>query len=144
MFCIFGQNFAYHQMEKKLETKRAVFHIFNGNVVELEFKEDTHIDIEGAKEDFKAYWTFVNSYIDEKTQFLSLVTIPKNMDIDQEALKFYKEAFAQKEYKALKQAWVCPSYLSKVIAYVYNKMRKPAFPLKVFTNREKAIKWLEK
>ena len=131
-------------MGKSFETERSVFNIFNNRVVELSFKEDAQVDLEGAKSDFEAYWTFVNSNIDEEMQFLSLVTIPKNMDIEQDALKFYKEAFAKKEYKALKQAWVCPSYLSKVIAYVYNTLRNPAFPLKVFTNREKAIKWLEK
>jgi hypothetical protein len=79
---------------------------------------------------------------DKPKEFKLLVLVCKNMQVTPEARITTKDYNKELEDVIKCQAIVCPSYLAKVLSYIYMKVLAPKYDSKIFTNKEKALRYL--
>ena len=133
-------------MEKELENERLLLRISKEvPLVQYIFKEGAHVDIKNVDVDYNFYISFINKELGEEGQFYSLVEISKKTKIDNDAMKRLSELYKPLEARKLRQAFVCPTSVAKILVYIYLKLGSNGSSLekKSFTDKEKAIAWLK-
>lgn len=115
------------------------YRFIDDETIEMVYKENCFIDEHAAEENHKLYL--------ELTQHLNklkiLVTLASYMEVSTRGLVMIQRFDRDDESRVAKEAIVRPSYLSRVLSYVYFKMFTPSFEYKLFNDRQSAINWLK-
>ncbi len=101
-----------------------------------EFFENVDVNLSDLKEIVK----IANKHFNKEN--LILVDISKGQSISYEAREFLKSEEASMNVKAV--AYKTNSKTNRIIGNFLTYVNKPDYPTKLFTNEEKAIKWLLK
>lgn len=122
--------------ESYLENEYAEFWIENGIIINV------------YKDGFKQYdLTIAKSILHDRLKVSNGVTMPVYIELkrlngaDEDARRFMASQEAMQYLSAA--ALVVPDHITKFLANTYHKFHKPGIPTKVFTNKGKAIQWLE-
>lgn len=121
-------------------TKTVNYSFIEPDILVLEYADNIVIDVKAAEENHKLLLEYLK---DKPKSFKLLVLVCKNMEVTPEARITTKDYNKELEDVIQCQAIVCPNYMAKVLAYIYMKVLAPKYPSRTFTNKEKAIKYLQ-
>lgn len=107
-------------------------------IVMIEAKPDVEATLEDAERNFKSASERFN--INEKNKALILCDIRQSRPLSKEIRDYYVTEEVVNQTKAF--AFIIAAPLSKMIANLFIGIRKPPIPLKMFTDKFKAVKWL--
>ncbi|MFP5470510.1 MAG: hypothetical protein ACLGGV_02865 [Bacteroidia bacterium] len=115
------------------------YHFIDDQTIEMAYKENCFIDEHAAEENNKLYL--------EMTKHLNklkvLVTLANYMEVSTRGLVVIQRFDKDDEARIIKEAIVRPSYMAKVLSYVYFKMFTPSFEFRLFNDRKSAVNWLK-
>ena len=106
------------------------------NIVEIIYHENAIVTFELAKEDLQLYDQFT-----EHKPVKKLVS-GRVFKMDVEVRKFVASENIRRKHLILAEAIIARTSLGKAMSYIYLFFQNQAYPCKVFSSREKAIKWL--
>jgi len=124
--------------KNEIELEKAFLYLVGDNLSILKFKDNVSFNLEDAIE--------VNNITFSWVKGKSFVTLVDARNITGEISTEAKEHFS-KDAKILElqkaQALVLNSLPNRIIATFYMKFHKPAVPVKIFTDFDKAHEWLK-
>lgn len=108
-------------------------------LIEVDYNSENEINLDDAKKVHEAFLELCNHQpftilIEDKGRFVTFSDEAKRFYVNDEKLKPYKVALAM----------VVKSLPSRIIAKFYLSFYKPYYKTKIFSNKQNAIKWLEK
>ena len=122
-------------MEGNYIKKECVEFWFENGILMSEFEKNTELDLinvkaairirEGISEGEKQYWLY---------DLRNVKNMPKEA-------RDYADQYGQNYLYAV--AVLVNSHITKFIFNTYTKLKKPIMPFHVFTNKEKALVWLQ-
>lgn len=121
---------------KEVTSETRTLHLLTSDIVEITYHADVVITIELAKEDMRIYEQFT-----ENKPYKKLVT-GRAFKIDVEVRKFIAAENTKRKHLIIAEAIVASSSLGKAVSYLYLFFQNQAYPCKVFSTRDKALKWL--
>jgi hypothetical protein len=110
----------------------------HGDTLEIIFKDDILIDLEGIKE---AYTEFDTFFV-EKKRLKRLVVIGKNTEITKDARKYGQAENKKRKSTCIAEAMVVHNFVQKVLTNFYLKYIEDLYPTKSFTDIDEARAWL--
>lgn len=117
------------------ENEYAVFWLDENEVIHSDYKENVAITLESAKEELAMCKSFE---LDGKA--LSIVDLSPIKSVSKEARNFYAGKEFSDCYTAV--ALITRTTISRVIGNFFLGINKPLFPVRLFNDKESAIKWL--
>jgi hypothetical protein len=108
---------------------------FEGNTLFTEMFDNVEIDINDARENYEASVKLTN-----EKKYLSLVIAAPFVSITKEAREEVNKALMYKN--TIAQAIIVKSMANRLMGNFLVKLYKPHCPLKLFSNKEDAIAWL--
>lgn len=110
---------------------------FTGGILTIEFAEGITIDLEGAKQIVAAREKFTNG-----VAYPCLGIASKSITLTKEARDYFSSEEGMKGIKAT--AFIADSVFKMFLAnfFLSVSVSKKRFPSKIFTEKEKAINWL--
>jgi hypothetical protein len=112
--------------------------MLHGDTLEIIFKDNTLIDLEGIKE---AYIEFDKFFV-EKKRLKRLVVIGKNTEITKDARKYGQTENKKRKSTCIAEAMVVHNFVQKVLTNFYLKYIEDLYPTRSFTDIEEARAWL--
>jgi hypothetical protein len=119
-------------------TKTISYNFIEDDILEMSYHNEILLDKEATIENHGLYLQLVA----DKRKFRRLVNLGSKMEVTSDARKLCQQYDTEEADKIEAQAIVSPSYLTKILAYVYFKMYTPHYPIKLFTDRTSALAWL--
>lgn len=119
-----------------VDNEKYSIEIFENNYLEYKVKEGAIIDAKAVKAGKKAVVAFSPG-----TKYYVLAEGVEYFTLTKEA----REISATKEHSenVIAIAFFTTNISLLLLGEIYNKLNKPAVPIKIFTDRDKAKKWLE-
>lgn len=123
-----------------IKIKCAEIELLDNGIVQLKYQHDYEVELEDVKEVEKVF-----IQLSEGGAIFCLMDTSGRFNIySNEAQKFLsKEASIVREEKIKASAVVIDNLANRMIARFFSKFFKPKFAMKIFSNRENAILWLE-
>lgn len=121
---------------KQIASETRTMQLLNSDIVEIIYHENVVVTIELAKEDFRLY-----EQLTENKPAKKLIS-GKGLKIDVDVRKFIAAENTKRRQLIIAEAIVANSSLGKAMSYLYLFFQNQAYPCKVFSSREKALKWL--
>ena len=119
----------------KVKTSVAEMHIDDDGILQIRFFKGAKITLEKIEE----YYRLSNELLGGK-KALVLVDASEEYEVTEEAKAYGQTDEATKNRIAI--AYVTSSFTNKIMFNLYLKVYKPRVPLKMFTNKNAALKWL--
>lgn len=123
-------------VEKTIDTRVADLHLFSNGLVYLGFKNDKIVELEDRLELAEAIEKLA---VGIKRKVLIQTGERNSMTPEARKLDMNKRI----ESVVLKEALIINTLGIRISASFYYKLRKPIFPVKVFSNYDEAFDWLE-
>lgn len=119
------------------ETKTAKIWEWDKGILICEVKQDANIVLEDAIEQIA-----IATELTALMEWAMLVDVRLVNSVTKEARVYYSDESVVKGRCAI--AMLVDSYFSKMISNFFITYSKPAYPIKLFTSKTKAIEWLKK
>lgn len=119
----------------KVSTSVAEMHIDDDGILQIRFFKGTTVTLEKIKE----YYRVSNDLLGGK-KALVLIDASEDYTVTDEAKAYGQTEEATKNRIAI--AYVTGSVANRIMFNLYLKIYKPKVPLKMFTSKEAALKWL--
>ncbi len=107
-------------------------------ILMIKAKPDVEVTLEDAERNFKSASERFN--VNEKNKALILCDIRQARPLSKEIRDYYGTEEVVNQTKAF--AFIITTPLSKMIANLFIGIRKPPIPMKMFTDKFKAVEWL--
>jgi len=109
------------------------------DLLEIVYYDNAHMTVESARRDIELYDRFTGN-----KRYKKLVIGGMNMQSEVEARKLIATENARRSKLIIAEAIVLRSKTAKLMGQMYLFFLKRPYPVKIFSNREDALKWLEK
>lgn len=118
---------------KVTEINCAIIRLIENDIVHIAYKENHWVQVDDFREAFAVY----DEYASEKPMRI-LVELPTHSSATSEAAKF-----AEKQtHQAIAEAVFIHTMGQRLLIRFYILFHKKRHPMKIFTNKENAIEWL--
>ena len=105
-------------------------------ILHTDYYEGVEINLNDAKEEAKRAM-----YLNNEKKALQIIYLDKIKSVSMLAKQYYAGKESAKVWTAV--ALLAKSPLSRTIGNLFLKINKPSFPVKMFSDKEKAIEWLK-
>ncbi len=122
--------------KKGIRNTKGYSRIDENGIVHANYIEGIEIDLADAKAEIERARKLGNG-----KKVLEIVYLDNVKDVSLRAKQFYASEEGAKVWIAV--ALLAKSPLSRTMGNVYLKINKPVFPVKMFSDKEKAIEWLK-
>jgi len=124
-------------MNSEIKMKKSIVKRLDDRIIEIDYISDNNFELEDAIEANNAYFK-----LSEGKPFVSLIDVRGKVgNITNEARKHYANDEKTKIIR-LAEGIVINSLAARIVAKFYIRIDKPNNPVKIFSNRDEAIKWL--
>ena len=125
------------EKNKSISTKKGRAYIDQNGIIIQSYYENTELTLEDAKADFKSYPSLCDGF-----KLPVLIEMENIKSVEREARAYYSSKEATNYITAA--ALLITNPVNRIIGNFYMGMNKTIFPLRLFTEKEKAIGWLKK
>ena len=120
---------------ERIEFKKSVYEFREDGIIHIRIKDGIHMELEDSLEEYR--------FLKTKKEFipmLFLINPGEDTSVSKEVRDFANSTTAAKITKA--QAIVVNSLAHKIMANFIMRFYKTGITIRVFSNEEKAVKWL--
>ena len=121
---------------KKISTKKGEAYIDEQGILIQTYLKNTDLTLEDAKTDFESYLSLC-----DQGKLPVLIEMENVKSVEREARAYYSSKEATNYITAA--ALLITNPVNRIIGNFYMGLNKTAFPFRLFSEKDKAIKWLK-